>query len=99
MYTSSAPRTLRWSICCSLWFSEHICVCVKTWSYVGVCLINCESMWETVCLFIWVRVREKEEKIRFQPPSSRQSAPILSVPQTLDRETGPETDRTPNKYV
>lgn len=45
------------------------------------------------------RERAEEEKIRFQPPSSRQSAPILSVPQTLERETGPETDRTPNKYV
>lgn len=59
----------------------HICVCVKTSFYVGVCLINCESMWETVCLFIWVRAgeieqnEEVEEQICFQPLSSSQSAP------------------------
>lgn len=40
---------------------EGVCVCVKTWFSVGVCLINCESVWEIVCLFIWVRAREKEQ--------------------------------------
>lgn len=34
--------------------ASHICVCMKKRPYVGVCLINCEGMWETVCLFIWL---------------------------------------------
>lgn len=81
----------------------HICVCVKTWFYVGVCLINCESMWETVCLFIWVRAVEKDqneevEKIWFQPLSSSQSVHSHTnlFISALDRREGDrqgETDR------
>lgn len=82
----------------------HICVCVKTWFYVGVCLINCESMWETVCLFIWVSAGEKEqneevEGICFQLLSSSQSAHshtnlFISL---LDRREGDRQRKTDNE--
>lgn len=91
----------------------HICVCMKTCYYVGVCLINCESMWENVCLFIWVRAGENEqneevEEICFQPLSSSQSAhshtnlfisPLDSGEGDRQRETDRQTERKTNKCV
>lgn len=58
---ADVPGPLRLRVCASSSPARaHICVCMKTRPYVGVCLINCESMWETVCLFIWVRDGEME---------------------------------------
>lgn len=59
MYTLSARGHLDGVRVALSLVRAHICVCMKTWFYVGVCLINCERVWETVCLFIWVRARRE----------------------------------------
>lgn len=70
-------------------------------------------MWETVCLFIWVRAGEKEqyeevEEICFQPLSSSQSAhshtnlfisPLDRRQGDRQRETDREAETQKNKYV
>lgn len=71
---------------------------------MGVCLINCESMWETVCLFIWVRGGEKEQneevdEICFQPLSSSQSARTNLFISPLGRRVGDRQRVKENKYV